>query len=83
MLGIDKTTGQQLDGNAHLAQSIGEILSTPLIEKEAFRTLFAVGGGFDRLEASGVSGVPAARANAEAYLASILDLLKTPTSPSN
>lgn len=30
MLGIDKTTGQQLDGNAHLAQSIGDILSTPL-----------------------------------------------------
>lgn len=30
MLGIDKATGQKLDGNAHLAQSIGDILSTPL-----------------------------------------------------
>ncbi len=30
MLGMDKTTGQKLEGNAHLAQSIGDILSTPL-----------------------------------------------------
>jgi uncharacterized protein len=27
---LNKTSGQQLDGNAHLAQSIGDILSTPL-----------------------------------------------------
>ena len=60
-----------------------EILPTPLIEKEAFRILFAIGGGFDQLEASGVSGVPAARANAEAYLVSILDLLAKPTETSN
>ena len=30
MIGLDKTSGLQLDGNAHLAQSIGDILSTPL-----------------------------------------------------
>jgi hypothetical protein len=30
MIGMDKATGQQLEGNAHLAQSIGDILSTPL-----------------------------------------------------
>jgi chromosome partitioning protein len=56
-----------------------EILPIPLIEKEAFRTLFAIGGGFDELERSGVSGVPAARANADAYLASILELVRKPT----
>ena len=56
-----------------------EILPIPLIEKEAFRILFAVGGGFDQLERSGVSGVPAARANAEAYLAAVLDLVVKPT----
>ena len=56
-----------------------EILSTPLIEKEAFRILFSVGGGFDPLARSGVSGVPAARANADAYLQAILDLLQKPT----
>lgn len=60
-----------------------EILATPLIEKEAFRTLFMIGGGFDQLEASGVSGVSAARANADAYLAAILDLLAKPTAGSN
>lgn len=56
-----------------------EILSTPLIEKEAFRTLFSVGGGFEQLTQSGVSGVPAARANADAYVQAILDLLQKPT----
>ncbi|MBH9536923.1 GPW/gp25 family protein [Novosphingopyxis sp. YJ-S2-01] len=30
MIGIDARTGQRLDGDAHLAQSIGDILSTPL-----------------------------------------------------
>lgn len=56
-----------------------EILPIPLIEKEAFRILFAVGGGFDQLESSGVSGVAAARANAAAYLAAVLDLVAKPT----
>lgn len=60
-----------------------EILPTPLIEKEAFRILFAVGGGFAELERSGVSGVPAAKANADAYLASVLDLLVKPTESEN
>ena len=60
-----------------------EILDIPLIEKEAFRVLFAVGGGFDQLEASGVSGVASARANAEAYLGAILALLEIPTASSN
>ena len=60
-----------------------EILDIPLIEKEAFRVLFAVGGGFDRLRTSGVSGVAAAQANAEAYLGAILALIEKPTVPSN
>ena len=59
------------------------ILPTAIIEKEAFRVLFAVGGGFDQLEASGVSGVASARANAEAYLGAILSLLEIPTVSSN
>jgi chromosome partitioning protein len=52
-----------------------ELLPTALIEKEAFRTLFSVGGGFASLEASGVGGVPAARANAEAYVDAVLEAL--------
>lgn len=30
MLGMDRTTGKQLDGDQHLAQSIGDILTTPI-----------------------------------------------------
>lgn len=30
MIGMDRTTGQALSGDDHLAQSIGDILSTPL-----------------------------------------------------
>lgn len=30
MIGLDATTGQAIDGNAHLAQSVADILSTPL-----------------------------------------------------
>jgi chromosome partitioning protein len=51
-----------------------ELLQTALLEKEAFRTLFAAGGDFVSLEASGVGGVAAARANAEAYVEAVLDV---------
>jgi phage baseplate assembly protein W len=30
MIGMDRTTGKLLSGEAHLAQSIGDILSTPI-----------------------------------------------------
>src|SRR3546814_4315622 len=30
MIGVDRATGQRLDGHDHLAQSIGDILSTPI-----------------------------------------------------
>lgn len=52
-----------------------ELLPTALIEKEAFRTLFAVGGGFAALEASGVSGVASARQNAQTYLEAVRETL--------
>ncbi len=52
-----------------------ELLPTALIEKEAFRMLFATGGGFDALERAGASGMAAARENARAYVAAVEDLL--------
>ena len=52
-----------------------EILPIPLIEKEAFRALFAHGGGLEGLEASDVGGIEAAKANAAAYLDSVLETL--------
>ena len=55
-----------------------EILPAALIEKEAFRVLFANGGSFAELEASGVSGVAAARRNTEVYVGAVLDALVNP-----
>ena len=57
-----------------------ELLPTALLEKEAFRALFSIGGGFSRLEAAGVGGVPAARANAAAYVEAVLQLVD-PSAP--
>lgn len=50
-----------------------EFLPTALLEKEAFRALFSIGGGFAGLEAEGVSGVPAARANADAFIDAVVE----------
>jgi chromosome partitioning protein len=51
-----------------------ELLPTALLEKEAFRALFSVGGGFAGVEAAGVGGVAAARKNADAYVEAVLEL---------
>jgi chromosome partitioning protein len=50
-------------------------LATPLIEKEAFRSLFAIGGGFAELEAAGVTGIVAAKQNADAYVDAVVALV--------
>jgi len=50
------------------------MLPTALLEKEAFRLLFALGGGFPTLEAANVSGAAAAKANAAAYVDAVLEL---------
>lgn len=53
-----------------------QILPTPLLEKEAFRALFNIGGGFDGLERHGVWGAEAARQNTAAYVADVEDLVQ-------
>jgi chromosome partitioning protein len=58
-----------------------DLLPTAIIEKEAFRTLFDVGGGFDSLERHGAPGLESARANAASYLAAVLDLLPQARAP--
>lgn len=50
------------------------LLPTGLVEKEAFRALFSIGGGFDALEANKVWGVAAARQNTSSYVADVLEL---------
>jgi chromosome partitioning protein len=52
------------------------IVETPLIEKEAFRSVFAGGGGLDSLDAARVSGLDAARFNAELYTASVFGMFR-------
>ncbi|KQM21939.1 GPW/gp25 family protein [Novosphingobium sp. Leaf2] len=37
MIGMNATTGKQIDGTAHLAQSIGKILCTPLGTRIRYR----------------------------------------------
>jgi chromosome partitioning protein len=58
-----------------------QILPTPLLEKEAFRALFNIGGGFDGLQRHGVWGAEAARQNAAAYVADVEDLVHHPAQP--
>jgi len=60
---------------AQLAQHKIEFLPTALLEKEAFRALFSIGGGFPSLESDGVGGVPAARKNSDVYVEAVLDLV--------
>ena len=50
-----------------------ELLPTALIEKEAFRSLFSIGGGFDEMQASGISGVDSALQNVRAYVQVVMD----------
>jgi chromosome partitioning protein len=60
---------------AQLREHEIELLPTALLEKEAFRALFSIGGGFAALEEAGVSGITAARQNAAAYVGAVLDLV--------
>jgi chromosome partitioning protein len=51
------------------------LLPTPLLEKEAFRALFHVGGGFENLQAQRVWGAEAAQQNTARYVDDVLELL--------
>jgi chromosome partitioning protein len=53
-----------------------KFLETPLFEHEAYRALFSIGGGFEDLEAEGVAGVAAARANAAGYVDAVVRALE-------
>jgi chromosome partitioning protein len=61
---------------AQLRQAGVQILPTPLLEKEAFRALFHVGGGFDALEMNGVFGAAAARHNISRYVSDVFELVQ-------
>ncbi|WP_395672559.1 division plane positioning ATPase MipZ [Phenylobacterium sp.] len=50
-----------------------ELLPTALVDKEVFRTLFAVGGSLADLARSGAWGVSAAQTNVDAYVEAVLE----------
>jgi chromosome partitioning protein len=58
-----------------------DLLPIALIEKEAFRTLFDIGGGFEQLERHGSHGLASARLNASSYLEAVLELLGQARAP--
>ena len=49
------------------------LLREPLIENQAFRSLFDVGGGFEEARAAGAPDVAAGQANAAAYVAAVIE----------
>ena len=51
------------------------MLETAIIEKEAFRTIFAMGGTLDSLDSSLVSGLESARTNATQFSTAVMQLL--------
>jgi len=61
---------------AELRNAGVQILPTPLLEKEAFRALFHLGGGFDAVEMNGVFGAAGARQNTRAYVEDVLELVE-------
>jgi chromosome partitioning protein len=63
---------------AQLREAGVQILPTALLEKEAFRALFHIGGGFDALQANGVFGAAAARQNAAAFMEDVVRLVEAP-----
>lgn len=63
---------------AQLRDAGVQILPTALIDKEAFRTLFFTGGGFEGLESLGVWGADAAHHNAARFVADVIELVQAP-----
>jgi chromosome partitioning protein len=59
-----------------LAQSGVRVLETQMHERDAFRAIFSFGGSLAGLDRSQVGNVAAAQANARAFVAEILAILK-------
>jgi chromosome partitioning protein len=63
---------------AQLREEGVQILPTPLFDKEAFRAMFQVGGGFEGLESHGIWGAEAARRNTASYVDDVMALVQEP-----
>ena len=61
---------------AQLEQSGVPVLKTPLYDRDAFRAVFVFGGGGSTLDPGEVSKIPNAKANAEAFMREVVQMLK-------
>jgi chromosome partitioning protein len=55
------------------------IFATRLVEREAFKALFSYGGTLEGLDPKAVSNLPAAIANARAYVGEVVDTIRKTT----
>lgn len=62
-----------------LVQKNLPVFETQIHERDAYKAIFAFGGTLDELDASQVPNIPAAIANARAFAAEVLSLLKQNT----
>ena len=67
---------------SQLREAEVQILPTALIDKEAFRTLFFTGGGFEGLQTQGVWGADAAHHNASSFVSDVIELIAAPAGAS-
>lgn len=51
------------------------LIETPIVEKEAFRTIFAIGGSLSTLDDEMVTGLDAARLNADSFSNAVMKVL--------
>jgi chromosome partitioning protein len=61
---------------AQFAQLGAPIFDTQVVDREAFRAMFSFGGSLAGLAGRGVSGLPAALANAHAFTQELVDRLR-------
>ncbi len=60
-----------------LSEALGvPIFDTQIVDREAFRAMFSFGGSLAGLAGKGVSGLPAALANAHAFTQELVDRLR-------
>ncbi len=64
---------------AEFAEKHVRMLRTQIQERDAYRAIFAFGGGLSNLDPAQVTNIPAATANARAFAAEVVGLLKVAT----
>lgn len=64
------------DITAQFVQAGVAVFKTQMVERAAFRAIFSYGETLSKLDASQVSGIPAAMKNVRAFMAEVVSMLK-------